>query len=209
MCRMIWIFAGHTYLKVFWGFFWCCGLNNFQIFKLSRALICVFFLLPTDNVFLEAFRDHGINLVVTKLTASSQPPTIQELADTVSRRLKGEPDSTSSSDWILNFILTFSTLGKNIIRQQFDMFFLIFSRQKGFDFSCNLHEMSKPIFWEKAEKILSICRLLNNSIEWWRLKCHLLKSTDDILLFSTENWVFDILLKLSSEKIFLKWRFCR
>ena len=26
---------------------------------------------------------------------------------------------------------------------------------------CSLHEMSKPVFWEKIRKILSICHLLN------------------------------------------------
>lgn len=51
-----------------------------------------------DNIFLEVFREHGIEPLISKLHTSGQPPTIQELAETVSRRLKGEPDSTSSSD---------------------------------------------------------------------------------------------------------------
>ena len=36
-------------------------------------------------------------------------------------------------------------------------------------FKDNLHEMSKPISWEKMKKIWSICRLFNLPIEWLSL----------------------------------------
>ena len=49
----------------------------------------------------------------------------------------------------------------------------------GFDISCNLHEMSMPIFWEKKKKrkkkkkktLLAVYHLLNLPREWYWLKC--------------------------------------
>ena len=49
--------------------------------------------------------------------------------------------------------LTLSSLGKIFSRQHFDFFFFFFfsyfSQKTGFDISCNLHEMSTPVFLEK------------------------------------------------------------
>ena len=42
--------------------------------------------------------------------------------------------------------------------------FSYFSKKVGFDISCrgdNLHDKSKPLFWEKIRKLSSICCLLN------------------------------------------------
>ena len=56
-------------------------------------------------------------------------------------------------------LLKLSMLGKNFNRQQTDDIFSYFSQKIGFGISCklspeissgdNLHEMPKPIFWEK------------------------------------------------------------
>ena len=68
-----------------------------SVLRTTGPLVYTFDLFA-DNVFLEAFREQGIDLILGKLTSATHPPTIQELAQTVSRRLLGEPDSTSSSD---------------------------------------------------------------------------------------------------------------
>ena len=48
------------------------------------------------------------------------------------------------------FSLTLSTLGNHFSRRHFEyIFFFLFSQKTGFDFSSNLHEMSKLIFWKK------------------------------------------------------------
>ena len=61
------------------------------------------------------------------------------------------------------FLHAFNTLyaGKNFSRQHFEIFFL-FSQVIGFCISFNLsfrdslHEMSKPITWEKQENIVNL-----------------------------------------------------
>ena len=46
-----------------------------------------------------------------------------------------------------------NTLGKNFSRKHFEIFFLRFPRKR-FNVSNgdDLHEMSKPVFWEKVRK---------------------------------------------------------
>ena len=61
-------------------------------------------------------------------------------------------------DYIQGTLLVLSMLGKIFRRRHFELFILIFSHKIGFEISCklshgdNLHEISKPISWEKLEK---------------------------------------------------------
>ncbi|OWF43479.1 vacuolar protein 8-like [Mizuhopecten yessoensis] len=51
-----------------------------------------------DPVFLKSFQDHSIAPVIVKLASALQPSTIEELATTVLKKLRGEEESTSSDD---------------------------------------------------------------------------------------------------------------
>lgn len=53
----------------------------------------------SDPFFLQAFREHDIEQVITKIhQISSQPTTIDELAETALSMLRGEGSPTSSDD---------------------------------------------------------------------------------------------------------------
>ncbi|XP_069106513.1 uncharacterized protein [Argopecten irradians] len=51
-----------------------------------------------DPVFHKAFQDHSIEPVIVKLASTSHPNTIEELATTVLKKLRGEDETTSSDD---------------------------------------------------------------------------------------------------------------
>jgi len=59
-----------------------------------------YFALFVDEMFLQAFKDHGIEHIVNRLSGSQQSSAIRELAAKVINRLGGEQESstTSSSD---------------------------------------------------------------------------------------------------------------
>ena len=52
-----------------------------------------------------------------------------------------------------SYFLMLSILGKNFSRQHFEVFFFLFFRKQTLAFHANdnLHELSKPVFWEKEE----------------------------------------------------------
>ena len=47
-----------------------------------------------------------------------------------------------------------SFLGKNFSRWHFEIFFSYFSQKTGYDISCNLHEMSKPVSGKNKKNII-------------------------------------------------------
>ena len=66
-----------------------------------------------------------------------------------------------------------SILGKIFSRRHFEIFFFFtFPRKQDMTFHANclpgdnLHEMSKPVFWEKIKKVSSVCHLLKMPREW-------------------------------------------
>ena len=88
-------------------------------------------------------------------------------------------------------------LGKNCSRQHFEVFFL-FSQKIGFDISCKLHEMSKPIFWEKENEekysqyvicLFSLEGIKNFSIKIFVVATHQM-CLGQALIMSTQNMLF-------------------
>ena len=55
------------------------------------------FLFFSDELFLQAFREHGIEHIVNKLTSYDNPVTVQELASKVLIKLTGESESSNTS----------------------------------------------------------------------------------------------------------------
>lgn len=57
----------------------------------------MFFIIVSDSLFLQAFRDQGIEHVVSKLTGLDHPATVQELASKVLNRIQGESETSTAS----------------------------------------------------------------------------------------------------------------
>jgi hypothetical protein len=57
----------------------------------------LFSFLISDPLFLQAFREHGIEHIVNKLTSLDNPVTVQELASKVLMKLTGESESSNAS----------------------------------------------------------------------------------------------------------------
>jgi len=49
-------------------------------------------------MFLQAFREQGIEHIVSKLTSLDHPPTVQELASKVLHRIQGDSESSAASN---------------------------------------------------------------------------------------------------------------